>query len=550
MRWSLVLGLFLVCIFSLLIAGVFVATNPAPQTIEFLEDGASVYLSVDRTRFIFPSGCATAEWRLEGIREVAFYNIPVTGAERQSFCTGDFPRLRVVFGDGIARTYTLNRDVLMLNPFAQTAGILALALGVLLLYQFVFKRLVETVRGQYLAALVIAVGLVALAGLYTRAEYIRVHGTLDAAYVRDIGLYGWLDNPNQTAPWAYRPVTALTARAVSGVLGQPLDAGFWLVTFASMVAQLVLIFALARHFGANFRAGVLTMLFIALAYYNLRGSMADIYREDSPAYALMLLAILMLFQNRIGWCIVVCSIGILTREFLAIPAALLGIKLVVDLYRRPSARTLGWLVVAAAAFGAVVILPRAFVPVVRSAQIFDPQHNPDALGYLLTQPLRNVPRNIEFLTALLSYLLPILLLATPARLRRAWDALAGYRTFFALYTLLVLLLTMYGGSSIHRYVTFLFVIEIVLLAIWLRDVSWREALAVLLVTAVANRLFWMPGVDPITSALVIGSSNAPQAVRPRILEIVGYWVIAVEFRILWTISVPKRFKRVYSTDQA
>lgn len=532
MRWSTITWILLVCCLSLMVAGILTAANPAPQVFETQEGAATIYFAVDRTRFVFPSGCATAEWRVEGIREVAFYDEGVTGEGQRHFCTGDFPRLRVVFADGIARTYRLERDVLMLHPFAGIAGIAALVTGSLLLYQFQLRHWIQTPRGQYATALLITVGVTALFALYTRAEYITVSGTLDAAYVRETALYGWLENPNQTAPWAYRPITPLAARAISDVLGQPLEIGFSVLSFMSLVAQLVLVFAFARHFGADFRASILVMVFTGLAYYNLRYSLADIYRPDTLAYPLMLLGLLTYFQNRTGWCILICCIGILTREFLAIPALLLGLKLTIDLIRKPSRATLGWLLLAVIAVGAVVILPRTFIPVVRSAQIFDPQHNPDAVRYLLIQPLTNVPRNVEFLAALVSYLLPTLLLITPERLRRAWAALAGYQTIFVLYTILVLALTMYGGSGIQRYITYLFVVQAVLLAIWLKEVTWGEWVVVLFLTAAANRVFWMVGVDPFGFGVLVGDATAPDAVQPRLLELALYCAAVFGLRVM------------------
>ena len=506
------------------------ASHPTPQTLEASEGAAVIVLSADRTRFVFPGECSMVRWRVGGIRAVHFYSYPVTGEGEQVVCHGDAPYLRVRLQDESERIYTLNRDVLFLHLPIHAAALLALGTGSLALYLFGVSRWFAT--RPYLTALLIAVAFVAILDLYTNSAYIIIGPTFDAARTLEIARNGWLGNPNVLAPWAYRPVTPLLARAISDLLGQPLDTGFAALAYAGAVAQLMLVFALARRFGAGFRAAIVTMLVVGLSFFNLRFLLYDIYRPDHLAYPMMLLALLALFRRQFVLCLLVSCIGILTREFLVIPAALLALTLLGEGVRERSWRKLAGLVVVMIAVGSVIALPRALIPVADSAQRFDPLNRPDAFVTELLFPWLNVSRNYEFLAVATSYLLPILVLATPARLRRAWIALAPYRGLLAAYIVMVILLTMYGGGDVHRYFSYMFVIQGIILAIWLRDAGWLEIVLMLGVVAVANRMFWMIDVDPIASVLWIGSIVEPSLVTQRLMEVAVYVAGAIGLRLL------------------
>lgn len=185
------------------------------------------------------------------------------------------------------------------------------------------------------------------------------------------------------------------------------------------------------------------------------------------------------------------------------------------------------------AVGSVIVLPRALIPVADSAQRFDPLNRPDALLYELLSPWLNTSRNFEFLAVVASYMLPILMLATPARLRRAWAELAPYRGLLAVYIVLVILLTMYGGGDVHRYFSYMFVVQVILLALWLHDAGWLEIALALAATAVANRLFWMVDVDPIASVIWIGSIVEPSLVTSRLAEVAVYVIAAIALRYVF-----------------
>lgn len=518
----------------LIVAAVQITLAPVPQTLEFTDGNAQIYFAVDRTQFVFPSTCSTVEWKVEHIQEVYVLDRGVVGEGRLEVCSGNGPDLRVKLQDGTTRVYTPSREVLMMQPLAALGGLLAVVSWALAGHWLGIGRVLSTQRGEYVAVVLLAFGLVALMSLYTRSNYTVVDGTLDPARTLMIARDGWLGNPNLIAPWAYRPLTPLVARSISDVLGSPLETGFAVLSVSGMAALLVLVYGYARSFAADFRAGLVVMLVMWLSYYNMRFSLADIYRPDSWAYALVVLALLLLQGKRFGWCLLICSIGLLVREFMVIPALLLAITLVVQAVRERSVRTIGWLVVTTIAIGAVIILPRALIPVAASAQVFDPQHNPQGIVYGLYQPLINWPRNTELLTAFLMYVLPLLLLLTPARLSDLWTTLEKRRWLLGLYIGLTFLLTMYGGSGVYRYISYLFVIQAVVLAIWLKDVRWVEVLWMLVIVMICNRLLWS-ATDPLTSQMLVGEASQPAAYIPRLLELTFYVAVTWLARLMVTL---------------
>jgi hypothetical protein len=189
-------------------------------------------------------------------------------------------------------------------------------------------------------------------------------------------------------------------------------------------------------------------------------------------------------------CLSVSCVGLLVREFLIIPPMIMLVEMLRD-YRRAHARkTVIRMIGTVVAVSLFVIVPRAVIPVEVSGQYIDPVHQSDWLDKLIEAPLSE-RRDVNFVFNMVSYLLPVGLLLTWARARRVWDRLAGYRLFLALYTGAVLVLAMYGGTDIWRFMTYLFVPQVIILVALLRDdsVDRAEVLYMLVAVAVYNKIF-------------------------------------------------------------
>jgi hypothetical protein len=333
-----------------------------------------------------------------------------------------------------------------------------------------------------------------------------------ARYYWDFALYydmaenGLVHNDNLWAPFVYRFVTPLLAGSISDVLpvhhelvvrsspeGEMFVTttypGFRVVAYLGAVAQLMAVFALAEHFRARFVQALVAVGAVAFSMYSVKFLIFDVSRPDHLAYPLMIVAALALFRRNIIVCLTASCIGLLVREFLIIPPAILMVMLGLEFLKTRSWRTLGWMALVFVSVSLFVIVPRALIPIQGSGQYVDPINESSSISVLINAP-RSKRRDLNVLFNLLSYMLPALLLLTPDRVRRAWDQLQGYRLFLFLYTGMVLVFTMYGGTDLWRFMTYMFIPLVILLAVLLKngDVHPTEILYMLVVVAIYNKM--------------------------------------------------------------
>lgn len=330
----------------------------------------------------------------------------------------------------------------------------------------------------------------------------------DFAVYYDMAERGLIGNDNLIAPFVYRFATPLLASGIARALpiehtlavsasseGGTFTAttypGFVVIAYGAAVAQLVGVYALARAFGLRGWRTAVPVLAIALSLYNVKFLLFDVARPDHLAYPLMVVAMLAVFERRIVLALVVSCLGLFVREFLAIPPAILAALLVWDFWktRRPS--RLVWAGAVILISSAFILIPRLIIPIRVSGQYLDPlnQSGADLLTTLVQTPLsRRRWLNLAFNLA--SYTLPFWLLLTPGRARAVWRRLAGYRVILALYSALVLALTLYGGTDLWRFVTFLFIPLAIALAALLRTgVPAVEIIYMLGAVACYNKIF-------------------------------------------------------------
>ena len=341
-----------------------------------------------------------------------------------------------------------------------------------------------------------------------------ITNTLDTArYYWDFALYydmaerGFAGNDNLIAPFVYRFATPLLAGGIARIL--PIEhtlavsaspdgdvfftstyPGFVVIAYGAAIAQLVSVWALAGAFGARGWQAFVPVLAIALSLYHVRFLLFDVARPDHLAYPLMVVAMLAVFERRIVLALAVSCAGLFVREFLAIPLAILTIALIWDYRQTRHPSRLAWAGVAVLVTAACILLPRLLIPITTSGQYLDPlnQSRDDLITTLVQTPLSR-RRWANLLFNLAGYTLPLWLLLTSDRLRALWHGLAGYRAMLGLYTALVLGLTLYGGTDIWRFVTFLFVPLVIALAVVLRNgVPWVEIIYMLGAVAYYNKI--------------------------------------------------------------
>src|SRR5690606_16533545 len=146
-----------------------------------------------------------------------------------------------------------------------------------------------------------------------------------------------------------------------------------------------------------------------------------------------------------------------------------------------------WLLIEAVIVVGVVAaaywLPRQIIQVGRSDLLLDV----DEGGFFGI--VTNLTHNSNIILGVLIYLLPLIVLLTPQRAERLWARLNGFRVDLGLYALIVVALTMIGGTDIARFVVYLFVPLIITLTIVLDEgVHWLEMVYMLAATAIYNRI--------------------------------------------------------------
>ncbi|WP_162909920.1 hypothetical protein [Aggregatilinea lenta] len=379
----------------------------------------------------------------------------------------------------------------------------------------------------------IVIGLDLFTNLMDRSRYLW-----DFVVYFDMAENGLVGNPNLWAPFVYRFLTPLLAGNLAALLSVSTETGFVILNYVGGIWQLVMVYVLAEHFSRRAWHAWTAVAAIALSLYQIKYMFWDVARPDPLAYPLMAIAVLALFHKRYGMCVAVSCIGLLTREFLIVPPIVLELLLLQDYWRTRSRATLRWMVFTFVLVSLFVIVPRALIPIYDTGQYVDPVNDPGSLKNLLRAPLSE-RRDFNFAFNLISYFLPVLLLLTPDRARRAWADLAGYRWFLLFFIVPVLVLTMYGGTDLSRFVTYLFIPLVMMLVVMLRHgIPAVEVLYMLVAVAIYNKIFLpIPDLlDPILDFYGGYDNRVNVVTLMRLYEVAAFMVGAVLLRGLLVLA--------------
>ncbi len=271
---------------------------------------------------------------------------------------------------------------------------------------------------------------------------------------------------NVKAPFAYRYGATIPVHLMYSLLDVSIHDGFKLLAYSGAAASLFLVYYFMRFFGFSHVTGLLGLLVVALSRAHVKYLQFDVYRPDHLAYPLMLLAMILVFQKKWFAAAIVSVLGLQIREFLVIPPLVLLVQQVMSAFSEPSkrARCLLRSAVISVVVGLAIVLPRLLIDVEGSIQRIDPFNNPGSLTRLFSDPL-NIRKNINFTLSLLTYILPSLLMVTLDRLRYVWHSSQDKRLLLCSYSFFVLVMALYGGSDYNRFMTYLFIPQIVFLGL-------------------------------------------------------------------------------------
>lgn len=339
---------------------------------------------------------------------------------------------------------------------------------------------------QHLLAVVIAIVATIAVDAFTNRN---PPGMFDGVYTT-IAEDGLIGNKQLVAPYAYRFVWVYAAKGIADVAGVDLYTGFEVIAYISLVLLGYLAFLLARHMGASLVGSITLLLTIVFSLGHAKHTLYYRSGLDNLCQIAIVLFWLASLTNRTISAVVAACVGAILREFGVIPAVVLIIS---EVKRAISSRSLRKLIVPSIMGGlaaAIVLLPRLLIPVVRSEQFIDPS-NPQMLDQIV-KTLIDPERWFNILLGTASYLLPTLLLMTAVRFRYLRQTIRQ-RLPLLTYTALVMFLTLFGGTDITRFLTYLVLPQLVLLAVLFgkdapRPATW-ELLFLVVVFVIHNNTF-------------------------------------------------------------
>ena len=302
------------------------------------------------------------------------------------------------------------------------------------------------------------------------------------------------------SPFAYRYLTPLLVRGLSGTLRLSTEMGFTLVAYFGAITQLLGVFLFTRWYTRSVRGAWFAMLATALSLFNVKFQLFDPFRPDHLAYPLVLLQAYLALTGRFAPLLISTIVGCQIREFNAIPMVAYMYASVRAFGGSDAAerrRILTELPIAAMGLAAAIMLPRLLIPVVESFQFADLSR--DGLLRAVLSPLV-LSRDVNFAYSIVAYVLPVLLLAGPGELRAtAAGMLARDRVFLGAYSGLVLVLSFLGGTDFFRFATYLLVPHVILLGSLSNRHPAAYLVGVLVIIFVFNRI-WLPFPDSDLSA--------------------------------------------------
>jgi len=297
------------------------------------------------------------------------------------------------------------------------------------------------------------------------------------------------------APYIYRYATPFLAHTISIFYHLPTYQAYTVIAYLGAISQLFFLYLLLRTLGFSYKSSFFSCLFIAFCQYNVKYLLFDVSRPDHLAYFWVIITSWAYFSGHLFWCGFLSILGLQFREHIAITPFIMMVEQLKIWWktRQPISSLLrGVFLLGCILIG--VAIPRIFIHTTDSTQFVDLQH-PATLYNLIALPL-DIKRDLNFFYVIVAYLLPILLLATPKRIKIAWQRLKLWHHFLILYSIITCLLTLYGGHDFMRYITFLFLPQAILLSsLFEQRIPWQEFCITLLAMLIFNRIFWLIPIE-------------------------------------------------------
>jgi hypothetical protein len=286
------------------------------------------------------------------------------------------------------------------------------------------------------------------------------------------------------SPFAYRFFTPGLVHLLS-LTGLSIENGFLVIAYFGAIAQLMGIFYFVQWLTKSNRGAWIALFVTAFSMFNIKFLVFDPFRPDHLAYALILLQTYFAFERRFLPLLILTIIGSTIREFTLVPLAAYLFMVAQDSKMRTLAAKQG--LIAAILVLPAVFLPRYLIPVTENFQLIglstEGLLNAIALFFIPSFP-------VNFIFSIIAYFLPLFLLANLTDVRTTFQQLPNSRRSYLIgYSVLVLILSFFGGTDYNRFATFLFLPQIILIGL-LDQVSNTKLALTFFCLFIFNRL-WM-----------------------------------------------------------
>lgn len=286
------------------------------------------------------------------------------------------------------------------------------------------------------------------------------------------------------SPYAYRYPTPFIAAWLSSAFNISTESGFKVIAYFGAVLQLSCLYFIVHQFTKSKRGAYIAVFVTAFSLFNVKFLMFDVFRPDHLAYALVLLCFYLAVQHSFYLLLIVTVIGVQFREFVLVPLLAYLLSLSAD---RDWKKLKKFLLPSLIGIAVAVILPRILIPVTKDIQSIP--FSLEGIRRLFRLPTDH-RRNLNFVFSVLAYTLPTWMLLTRSRLKDAVNQLpSNVVSLLVFYTLLVLLLSFYGGADLVRFVTYLFLPQALLVGLMSHKASKVEIAAMIIATVIFNKIW-------------------------------------------------------------
>jgi hypothetical protein len=372
----------------------------------------------------------------------------------------------------------------------------------------------------------------------------------DGAEYLNLANLGLVPQAHLGAPFVYRFAVPLFVHVLGLVTGAPPVSVFPVVAFAACIVLLTGAYRVALIVDPSPANALVVMLLLACSLFVVRFPLYCPYDVDVEACIVSFAAFACILRRAYPAALAVSLVGLIFKEFLLAPLAVLTGMFVLHSIRERSAREFRWALLTFGLTFCFFFLPRLLIPVSGGYGT--------SLHYKVDAPSRTLylselrmflawPPNpdilINVVLSLVSFWLPGLMLLTPGRIR-ALRADPGFEWITViLWTATVLLLMSIGGTKVMVFAIYTAPVLVLIVSLLLRmNVHAAEVSAVVIGTAVFNRImfsFGSAGGDPGTDIAFYGAYRGLTEVTAwRFAEVIGWVLVAWVVRRLSRQSHP------------